>query len=297
MGFGDLLKKAKEKATEIQNLAGNLSNELNDRLQQAQDEMKERAEENAKKAAEEEKNKIQAFIDTPSCEHGNCAQCSHRFYYDCDISVKCDKKLQNMNCIDQLLFDDIMPILKLYSLGETELNENYKFEAIHRFLEKYMPNFLSAERAMRGVIVRDGISRKNYFLMFFMSLGDIDLGIDADKKIEFLKEFLRHKILSNGIAGNSELFRGSEEIIGDWYKNQSLYDRNFKDFEYTVKVFENSTDGTNLLDFGSLSPIFVENDLYDETGSIKPAGIGGAQVGEIGDTIWNTIEGWYNKKQ
>ncbi len=296
MGFGDLLKKAKEKATEIQNVASNLSNELNDKLDKAREEMKERAKEQAQQAAEEEKNKMQSFIDTPTCEHGNCAKCAGRFYYDCDINVKCDKKLQNMRQIDQPLFDDMMPILKLYSLGEAELNSNYKFEAIHRFLEKYMPNFLPAERAMRGSIVYNGISRKNYFLMFCMSLGDIELGEDADKKVEFLAEFLKTKIDANGIRESCKLQtpQSKDEAMGDWYKNQSLYDRNFKDFEYTVKVFENSTDGTNLLDFGSFS-MFSINDLYDDVGNIKSAGIGGPQVGETGDTIWNAIEGWYNK--
>ena len=75
MGFGDLLKKAKEKAGELSTAAGNLSSEINDKLQQSREEaIKREAEQKKQEAQAQEKAKQEeiAKVLEPTCEKGDC---------------------------------------------------------------------------------------------------------------------------------------------------------------------------------------------------------------------------------
>ena len=82
-------------------------------------------------------------------------------------------------------------------------------------------------------------------------------------------------------------------IENDFYYNPSLYQRTQEEFEYAVIVLESITDPSYFKIMCPKYPYDPENYMpkfLDENGNIKPAGLGGPEKGEWGDTIWNTIE-------
>ena len=79
MGFGDLLKKAKEKAGELSTAAGNLSSEINDKLQQSREEAIKREAEQKRLSKED---RIKSAADTYAVR--STADCCGKRYILCD---------------------------------------------------------------------------------------------------------------------------------------------------------------------------------------------------------------------
>lgn len=113
-------------------------------------------------------------------------------------------------------------------------------------------------------------------------------------------EFLRK--LSGSVLGKPPVFDSLEDfdiamhLEKDFYYNPSLYQRSWDDFAYTLIIFELITTKEYFENVYPPASSSIPYDpekymamMIDEQGNFKPAGLGGPEKGEWGDTIWNTI--------
>ena len=281
MGFGDLLKKAKEKAGELSTAAGNLSGEINDKLQQSREEaIKREAEQKKQEAQAQEKAKQEeiAKVLEPTCEKGDCLWYKSRFYFTCPADCECERKKFTKKDWGGEVENAFWPYMKrLEKAGISDKKEIYE-----DFMQEFLPQYGKGNWALAENIVSFGFEREDNPLIDIMfAISKMDKKSNIIKKIEYLRNNLRFKEVDGRSILEHEVF-----------KKESLYDMSYEDFEYTAKVLHNVIDRDRLYEFFiDISDISIEQ-LYDENGELKPAGIGGPQAGFYGDTIYNTVEMW-----
>lgn len=285
MGFGDLLKKAKEKAGEISAIAENLSGEISEKIQQNREEAQKRAEEMKKQEAQEAerlKQEKMAKILLPTCEKGDCLWNKSRFYFTCPEDCECErKKFTKKDWGGEIAAPEFWPYMK--RLEAADKNESFSLGDLHKeiyadFTKEFLPQYEGAWKLAEVFLASGFEKEQNQLFDIMFAIAKMDKKKDIGKKIECLRNmygFNRKRILSH------EVFR-----------KESLYDMSYEDFEYAVRIFGTVLDTEKLEEyFVDISNISIEQ-LYDADGNPKPAGIGGPQAGFYGDTIYNTVEMW-----
>ena len=81
--------------------------------------------------------------------------------------------------------------------------------------------------------------------------------------------------------------------ISRYLTDPSLYDRSIKDFEYTVRLFEILNNEDKLKSYIKDTKVVNFNDLYDNSGNIKPAG--DRNTADNFETLVGVIESWSNE--
>ena len=133
---------------------------------------------------------------------------------------------------------------------------------------------------------------ENPYLTFLNRARESNLDINICPK-DFLKE-LQYQILAFvTLESGLKIHIHADK---DFYYNPSLYQRPKEDFEYTVKVLEIISEQSYFEaiceDTGKEIPYEPEKFMammLDENGNIKPAGLGGPEKGQWGDTVWNAF--------
>ncbi len=195
-----------------------------------------------------------------------------------------------------------------YKSNDGEYSVNVFDEIAIAFVERFFPDYAPLEVTFARALsfLFDGFGRKNKCLSFLTRAYACEL--DPRCFIEpFAENFLR-SINSSDVSPIQEWdeedfqFRLCRHIELDFYYNQALYRRNEGDFDYTVKALECLYSPEVFRYFFpnlEFDPEKWVRMLYDENGDLKPAGRGGPEQGEWGDTIWNAIEelGRLNEQQ
>lgn len=301
MGFGDIFKKAIEKGTVLAEDAlkkgvalaekkGLFKSEETIQVEKAEaerlaaEEEQIRREQAAKRkeAAERKKQERLAEITKPSCEKGDCLWHAGYFYFTCDDCTECQrKKTTKKKWGTNLAHPDLWPYMKrIEYVNNIKDNPEKLFKEqdafIKDFMEEQMPAFKSHKEVVKLNFIHQGITFDNPFFTLLWYL--------KDKNVK-LSHHMMDKLQWQNINGTFL------HLDLDFYKNESLYKRNDKEFDYTVKIFETVMDEEKLSEYYDPNTVDI-NDLYNSKGNIKAAGLGGPEAGFYGDTIWNTVESW-----
>lgn len=229
-------------------------------------------------------NKGVEFIDsisgdnTGGCEKGDCLINNGTLYHTCS-EFDCPR----MKTAPTSSYDDIVdPCLWEYMKRLETIQKAKGFDAdkssdfVYDLAKEHMPKYVIFLDIVGLNFISCGIARDNLLFSLLWDLKDEDIS------------WTRHQLeqLTAGEIGSVEL-----HLQYDFYRNPSLYNRDGIDFDYTVKALELTANEEMLSQYYDMDTVDL-NDLYDSDGNIKPAGIGGPEAGQYGDTIWNALESW-----
>ena len=153
--------------------------------------------------------------------------------------------------------------------------EPEKAKLLPNIIKGYNNNDLfNIREAIRAHLYQNGIDPKKNTFMVLMD--KVKFPITKDHA-----EYFR-KLLDLYNSDNIDMSR-------DYLANKSLYERNIKDFIYTVQLFDIVNEPIKLRNFFKDTTRIKESDLYvDGTTTIKPVG----KDGDGTDTLFGTVESW-----
>ena len=214
-----------------------------------------------------------------NCEKGECLFNDGVFYYTC-----AEKACQRMCAAEKVSHDGIVapelwPYMKRFEKIENSGDENFDEQADFLFdlLHELMPCYNQYYDEVGLNFLTFGITHENPVFSLLWELKDEEIFWSSHKL----------QALVAGNIGNTTL-----NLRSEFYRNPSLYLRNDFDFDYTVKLMEIVSDEYRLAEIYENIDEIGLSQFLDDAGNIKPAGIGGADKGFTGDTLWNVVESW-----
>ena len=275
----------------------------------------------------------------PECDKGDCAMGYRDFCYTCPKDCACRRKQMVDPEVQYHLDDPAyLPYAKWVEATLKEIYEKipagertysaildatrytrYKSNSEERsvnafdeiaiaFVEQFFPDYVLFETTFARALsfLFHGFGPENKCLSFLTRAYACEL-VPRCFIEPFAENFLR-SINSSDVSPIQEWdeedfqFRLCRHIELGFYYNQALYRRNGGDFDYTVKALEYLYSPEVFRYFFpnlEFDPEKWVQMMYDENGDLKPAGRGGPEQGEWGDTIWNAIEelGRLNEKK
>lgn len=300
MGFGDMLKKAASKGMEMAGEALEKGKEMAEAAAAAKLEAERKAQEEkleaerkaqeeelaAARAFEEERKKAIEEILKPSCEKGDCVWNDHKFYFTCGNTECPRKNLMSKDFGKSVTRPDVWPFMKRYAelekiAKDATFDAEVKDKIETHFTKDVIQTFFPAVESFNcnlyeniyWKISKYGVSPDSDFFNLLYDIKDFDWSA-IENKIAFL-------------------YREIFDFSPDFYRNPSLYNREQKDFEYTVRLFDTVTHDYKLSELLYDTSVVDYNQLFDADGNIKPVGIGGAENGFYGfDYLWNITNSW-----
>lgn len=243
---------------------------------------------------------VKKHIENLQCDcdlgKGDCCWLGEHFYCTCSADTECPRKkyIKAKQC-DTLFSNAHLPYAKV--LGSFKLEQNiwgdgewcYRnldvdFEAsdvIRAFFAEFLPEYgqdLLGDKIVLAYFYENGLGQKNSALDILFDYKEKTGG----KALPWFPTILELEEI---------------DLRQEFFKNPSLYDRNRKDFMYTVRILNivNNPDKLSAY-FEDTSNISIEQ-LYNPDGTIKDAGIGGAKEGFYGDVIFNIVESWGGEEE
>lgn len=181
----------------------------------------------------------------------------------------------------QLIEDyrDLLTDKRIKEYSETNKETQRKF--VNQIIQEYgNPSLQNIKDVIEDAFRVYGIDpSKNPFVDYF---DRVDFQVDSSMKSNFYKLLDMWKM-------------DLVDLDGQWYTEESLFDRNEKDFEYTVNAFEVANNPKELGKYLKDTTDITIDSLYDENGNIKPAG--NATTAKDTDTIYGTIESWASNEE
>lgn len=175
-----------------------------------------------------------------------------------------------------ILLESLPKILKQDILDWNKATQSEKSEMLDEIIEKYnKPELFNIRPAIKNNFYRHGINPKeNPFVNF---LDTLKFKPTKKQDVNFMR--LGDLIVSDHI-----------DITKDYLTKESLYDRNEKDFIYTVKLFDIVNDRSKISKYFKDTTDINESELYSDVNAteIKPVGKEGDDV----DTLYGTVEFW-----
>lgn len=300
MAFKNLFSKAKELASDLSIVAKSL-------IPKTEEEKRaEEAEATQKKQAEFEKRTALPPLPTLNCPHGGCVirfspSTGDELICSCQQTQKCPegKKLEYLKRTSYREDQDRM--LHMMRYLQIEEGRNQRTEAEHKALvEKAITEFAK--------IYYPNLANPSYQYIYNVLERELSLGFRTDANKIVLEYFnqrrnitqaedLNIKRLCDGIEPKycwvcQRLIKEHFDLI---IKDTALLNMtDYKEFRYTMVALCVALDPEGCDDVLKDKPYRADRiyELFDTEGHIKPAGLGGPEVGEIGDTIWNTYEAW-----
>lgn len=170
---------------------------------------------------------------------------------------------------------------KVWAPSKSELSSYDKLSTQtqqENFINKYiMPKFKDLNgirKIIRDCLLRFGISPKqNPFLDFITKLSKMPDAKTYQKNMQYVYDSYR----------NNQLKLDMPVLT-----NNSLYERNFKDFQYSLNAFSLFSDKKRVATYLKDPKVANVAQFMTKDGTVKPAGIDGRE----GDTIFNVIEEW-----
>lgn len=230
----------------------------------------------------------------PDCPYGRCCEYDDGFYYTCEKSVSCPRglKKQHYDCLQTLENKEILDFIIRYSSNKIIGYNEYNLEMY--YLNEYADTFFPNLKFLKSFIVeclRWSTSSLNPnlspFTQFLFELND--------KKLSYpnLASNLKHLY---GIY-KEQRYGEREKVIVSLLKTPSvllrdptLFARDFEDFKYSYGTIELFSDKKGLSEYLKDHTKVNVDMLFNDDGTLKPAGIGGPEIGETADGIWSLVD-------
>ena len=175
-----------------------------------------------------------------------------------------------------ILLESLPKILKQDILDWNKATQSEKSNMLDEIIKKYnKPELFNIRPAIKNNFYRHGINPKeNPFVNF---LDTLKFKPTKKHDVNFMR--LGDLIVSDHI-----------DITKDYLTKESLYDRNEKDFIYTVKLFDIVNDRSKISKYFKDTTYINESELYlnADGNEIKPVG----KEGDDTDTLYGTVEFW-----
>lgn len=232
--------------------------------------------------------------EKPRCSYGECCEYDGDFYYTCEKSVSCPRglKKQNYDRLQALENKQILDFIIRYSnnkiVGYDEYDHRIYF--IGQYADIFFPN----------------LKELKPFIEEYLYWPISGFNPDLSPFTQFLFELNDKKLSYPNLASNLEHLYGiykeqrygeREKVIESLLKtpsvllrDPSLFARDLDDFKYSYAALELFSDKEGLSEYLK-DPTKVNVDmLFNEDGTLKPAGIGGPEIGETEDGIWSLVD-------
>ena len=260
---------------------------------EAMKEAEEKAAEEAKTA--EIKALVHALNSGTNCdaEQGDCFWLGEKFFCTCGEDVDCPKKKYvkktqrgNIHALEHV------PYIKYLAQFEKQADmfdeSRYDYvnkgngtmgytDALREFFKAFLPEHVG------------NVATPRVFDFFYEhGLGDDN---PVMRILYTVHEQTEGKIMP-WIPDLTELYREGIDLEQPFFNNVSLYDRNLRDFRYTVKILDAASDPIKMVEkFAHPERVDVEA-LFNADGTIKATGYGGPKAGFYGDEIYNIVSTW-----
>lgn len=243
------------------------------------------------KAVPEEAPPKTAAPKKPACPYGECCEYYIYLYHTSDKSVTCPKglKKQYYGRLKTPSDDRIFSFIKQFAkLGP---KDSYEKEAILR--DRYVSTFFPNLKPLRSFIMRILEINEKYdpeispFIKFLFELNEKNVSYpNLAANVETLyKIYSEQKYKERGYV-IEKLFDTPSPLLRD----PTLFARDNEDFRYSYGALEMFSDKAALTEYFKGPPQVNIDMLFDENGKLKPAGIGGPEIGEPEDGIWNLLQ-------
>lgn len=233
----------------------------------------------------------------PACPLGNCCDYDNTLYCTCKKTDTCPKGLkkhysfksygEGVRQTDDLqLFD----FLKRYS----NVRYNYPivdkkvYEVISEYLKTFFPNLENVYFVIKDNIYSGFLKIDFYNDKFMAFLREMNEKYTPPKKIYENLDFLYEEYNSRHIT--DEEFLKVLESPSVLLRDPSLFERDTEDFQYSVRILTAFSSKKKLSEYYYDVTDLNTDMFFDENGKLKPAGIGGPEIGESEDGIWNIID-------
>lgn len=303
MALKDLLSKAKGIASDLAVTAKSFIPKTEDEKKAAA------AEAEMKRQQEQEARMALPPLPTFDCPYGGCFESGfeQRLSCSCPQTQKCPegKKLEFIKRTFYIEHDRLRHAARFEALEETledledEELEVVKTRAITEFAKIYYPNL--ANPALEGVynLIERELSlgyqpeTQHQVLEYFNQRGNVSE--IEDDNIWNLCEMV-------GRENHAKYLWIVKRLIAEYFDLLVSDPKFFKwedseEFKFAIKAMCVAIDpkgcGEEKIEYRE-GRIY---ELFDSEGHVKPAGLGGPEVGETGDTIWNTVESWELERQ
>lgn len=227
------------------------------------------------------------------CCCGDCCVYQSALYYTCEKSAACPRELKkqyfdgSMRSISNL---EMFDFVKRYSYFENNMHDYDKAKVIlFQYVDRYFPNLKKyREEIVIRYIAWEGMDpQMSPFISFLF---------EANEKCS------DYENLGNNLNALYEIYRDSkytpkQAVVAGLLKRPSillkdpaLFARNRKDFDYSYKVIQLLSDRNELPEYFYNTENIGVDLVFKEDGTLRPAGIGGPDIGESEDGIWNVID-------
>ena len=233
----------------------------------------------------------------PACPLGDCCDYDNTLYCTCKKTDTCPKGLKKQyrfksygegvrQTDDLQLFD----FLKRYS----NVRYNYPivdkkvYEVISEYLKIFFPNLENVYFVIKDNIYSGFLKIDFYNDKFMAFLREMNEKYTPPKKIYENLDFLYEEYNSRHIT--DEEFLKVLESPSVLLRDPSLFERDAEDFQYSLRILTAFSSKKKLSEYYYDVTDLSTDMFFDENGKLKPAGIGGPEIGESEDGIWAIID-------
>ena len=237
----------------------------------------------------------------PACPLGDCCDYDNTLYCTCKKTDTCPKGLkkhysfksygEGVRQTDDL---QLFNFLNRYSdmnnnnsIGiEKKVNETHKI--ITEYFEAFFPNLENMYPVIRPNIYYGFQSMDFYSNEFMAFLREMNDKYTPSQKAYENLEFLYEEYRSQSISDKEflKVLKSPSVLLRD----PSLFERDAEDFRYSVRILTAFSSKKKLSEYYYDVTDLNTDMFFDENGKLKPAGIGGPEIGESEDGIWNIID-------
>ena len=233
----------------------------------------------------------------PECPHGECGIYYYHLYHSCEKSTPCPKMLKreyynDMHTVsDNRIFDFIMR----YVRAEESQHFTEKEHILDEYVSTLLPNLSEISECLtEGVLISEGMDPdESLFLTFLFEMNNKCVATENfSPNINQLYDYYQKTRIAIGAEDKDRKERVDRLLVypSVLLRDPSLFERDTEDFKYSYARIDAFCSPDFLAKFFKDVSLVTVDLLFDKNGNLKPAGIGGAEIGETGDTIWNTLE-------
>lgn len=243
------------------------------------------------KAEPEKAPQKDAATKKPACLYGECCEYNIYLYHTCDKSVTCPNglKKQYYGRLKTPGDDRVFGFIKQFAkLGP---KDSYEKEAIlrDRYVSTFFPNLKPLRVFIMGILeINETYDPEiSPFIKFLFELNEKNVSYpNLAANVETLyKIYSEQKYKERGYV-IEKLFDTPSPLLRD----PTLFARDNEEFRYSYGALEMFSDKAALTEYFKGPPQVNIDMLFDENGKLKPAGIGGPEIGETEDGIWNLLQ-------
>lgn len=233
----------------------------------------------------------------PECNNGECGVYEYRLYHSCEKSAQCPKMLKKKyyNAMRTVSDKKIFDFIIRYAKDEKTYDYKDKERIPGEYSDAVFPNLSEIKRFIVNVVLpfESMDPNESLFIKFLLEMNDKCVAKESyGPNLNRLYEAYRQTRVPISAEDKAKTERVDRLLTypSVLLRDPTLFERDAEDFKYSYDCIDAFCSPDFLTEkFKDISLVTVDM-LFDKNGRLKPAGIGGAEIGETGDTIWNTVE-------